>query len=85
MAENIINDKDLETVTGGTNDPKEHYTKHEIMNGMTEARKFKDNGGNLADFQFYMKSPKVAERYGVTYGQEPEYYIYFINYVWEMA
>ena len=84
MANNIVEEKDLENVSGGTFKLEEYYSKAEHIYAVELAKSFKERGGNLADFTLYMRTPEAIRKFG-TYDPGYEHYIFLINWAWEFV
>lgn len=84
MANNTIDEKDLENVSGGAFNLEDYYSKNEQIHAVELARIFKDRGGNLADFTLYMRTPEAIRKFG-TYDPDYKHYIFLINWAWEFV
>ena len=87
----IIDEKDLEMVSGGGGqyvtagiDLEKYYSKSDIANAVQSAHKYKQEGKSLLEFQLIMKANDHSRLYDY-YDPELKYYIYLINYAWEIA
>ena len=85
MSEKIVDEKDLEAVSGGAYMQTEYYSRHEQILAVEKARKFKEEiGGSFADFTLYMRTPEVIRLFG---DDDPGYanYMYLIIWAWDNA